>query len=206
MIIKNIYYEALFVGLYCMVLYLFMILIIILIQSNIKNFIIYFPENNASNFPKENIHDIFYLWNRIPNYDYNKNTHHIRRVAVNMGYFLFIFGFLKHFLGYLLGIQEYWCKIRVYNIALNHSKTLNNNKNHIWIWIILIVTSILEGFLFVGLGFIIYLLTKYKIENHLNIYDIKNYVIFFFLGWVIHFFAEWIGIHRFYIKYICTLF
>lgn len=113
---------------------------------------------------------------------------------ISQTYFLFIFGFLKHFLGYFLGIHKYWCNL--------HSNYTNNEKNKYWkkIWI-LIITSLLEGILFVIIGRIVYSFVYF-------IFKIKwtNYIYFFFLGIFIHFLAELIGIHDYYSKNICKYF
>lgn len=138
---------------------------------------------------------------------------------ISTKYFLFLFGFLKHFLGYFLGIHNYWCKLHK-----NNSTNNNNNNNalnikfnfkfnlvgsigsigSIGFYSILLTTSLLEGILFVIIGGLIEHIFKYKIsKNNLKIDNLENYLYFFFLGIFMHIFSEWIGIHTFYIHFIC---
>ena len=92
---------------------------------------------------------------------------------------LFLTGFFKHYLGYFTGIQDYYCKINKNN--QNYSSKPTN----------IILESLLEGFLFIYIGFLISLLIK------------NRYLLFFILGFFIHIIAEFFGIHYLFLLYNC---
>jgi hypothetical protein len=103
--------------------------------------------------------------------------------------FLFIFGFLKHFFGYYLGIQNYFCKhCDNSNVIENENKKANIKP--------LLLHSILEGiyFLLIGsIGFIYFESNRYRI------------ILFFIIGVLTHLIAEWIGIHKYFCSNICII-
>jgi len=105
-------------------------------------------------------------------------------LKLNLYYFLFIFGFLKHFLSYYFGIHDYYC---------NNGYACNNcnNSNKISDIKYLLFDSILEGFLFIIVGYYI-----------LNCFANK-YLGFFVIGVFLHLFAELFYIHKFFCKYRC---
>lgn len=102
---------------------------------------------------------------------------------------LFILGFSKHFLGYLLGLHSLYCKngasckgmnIRDTNIFPGYEKKIVKP-------IYKFLESIVEGFVFLFLGFI---LQKNGIKN--------KYLIVFFIGIFLHLFSEIIGLHTYF--------
>jgi len=93
----------------------------------------------------------------------------------NIYYKIFIIGFIKHFLGYYLGLHNYYCSYDC------------NNSNSIAISNYLITDSIGEGFLFLFL----YTLIKFN----------KNNIIF--VGIFIHLLFEILGFHKLFCKYRC---
>ena len=90
----------------------------------------------------------------------------------NLYVFLFILGFLKHFIGYLFYIQSYYCKYG------NACKKYNFNKKK---KDFIIVESILEGLLFIAFGQLFLLFNKN--------------ISFFLLGFLLHLLFEITGIH-----------
>ena len=94
-------------------------------------------------------------------------------------FYLFIIGFLKHYISYYLQIQDYYC---YYN---NKKKTDNSY---------LFKDSLMEGIIFIFIGNIIV-----KLSN-LNIH-----ISLFITGFLFHIIAEYIGLHDFFILRRCIL-
>jgi hypothetical protein len=103
---------------------------------------------------------------------------------LNKYYFLFIFGFLKHYLSYYFGIHDYYCNNGYACRNCDNSKKISDTKY-------LLFDSILEGFLFIVVGHYI-----------LNCFANK-YLGFFVIGVFLHLFAELFFIHNFFCKYRC---
>ena len=102
-------------------------------------------------------------------------------------YFLFIFGFLKHYLSYYFGIHDYYCNN---GYACNNYNNYNNSKK-ISDTKYLLFDSILEGFLFIVVGHYIFNCFKNK--------DLG----FFVIGVFLHLSAELFFIHTFFCNYRC---
>lgn len=97
---------------------------------------------------------------------------------------LFLVGFLKHYLGYKLYIQDYYC---------NHSASCKKNASYASDKYLLEV-SVAEGAWFCALG----ILTMKKINSvETNMY------IMFFIGAVTHILAEFSGIHAEFCRINC---
>ena len=105
--------------------------------------------------------------------------------------FLFILGFLKHFLGYWLQLQTLYCN---YGIACKREK----NKQTTTHWKAKepsFIENIGEGILFVMVGFLIK-----------KIFHIHNiYLISFFIGLFTHLIFELLGFHAFFCKNRCFI-
>lgn len=91
---------------------------------------------------------------------------------------LFAVGFIKHLISYLIGIQDYYCKI--YKGDSYQSKPSN-----------IIIECLLEGLFFIYVG----LLLSKIIKN--------RYLLFFLLGFFIHIISEFYGIHSIFLMYNC---
>jgi hypothetical protein len=128
-----IIYESLFVGLYCLFIYIM-----------------------------------------FSNFNLNLNKH----------CFLFLFGFLKHYLSYYFGIHDYYCNNGYACNKCSRNKKISDIEY-------LLFDSILEGFLFVIVGSYI-----------LNCFTNK-YLAFFVIGVFLHLFAELFYIHKFFCKNRC---
>ncbi len=102
-------------------------------------------------------------------------------ISSNFPLLLFVVGFFKHFLGYYLKIQDYYC-----NSCMKNSKSLVSVRD-------LIVESILEGGVFIILG----LLLKVFIEN--------RWILMFLLGFLLHVIAEYVGVHKYFCKNRCVV-
>ena len=102
-------------------------------------------------------------------------------VSSNFVLLLFVVGFLKHFLGYYLKIQDYYC-----NSCVKGSKSQVSTRN-------LIIESILEGGVFIILG----LLLKVFIES--------RWILMFLLGFLLHMIAEFTGVHKYFCKNRCVI-
>ena len=89
---------------------------------------------------------------------------------------LFVTGFFKHFLGYFSGIHGYYCK-----------KGCGKDKAFIQLSD-LFAQSILEGLLFVSLG--------YKLSR-------VHFIHIFFIGILLHIVFEALGIHKYFCHYYC---
>ena len=102
-------------------------------------------------------------------------------VSSNFTLLLFVVGFLKHFLGYYLKIQDYYCAS-----CVKGSKSYTTKQ-------ILFGESILEGVVFIMLGFLL----KVFIEN--------RWVLMFLLGFLLHMIAEFAGVHKYFCKNRCVI-
>lgn len=104
-------------------------------------------------------------------------------------YFWFILGFIKHFLSYHIGIHTYYCKNG--NACVNKDTGVKNNiiadKKYLF------VDSILEGFLFVILGY--YIVPLFG----------NNYIGVFTVGYYIHIVMEYINVHKYFCNNRCSL-
>lgn len=92
---------------------------------------------------------------------------------------LFITGFIKHFLGHYVRIQEYYC-----NTIVTHCKAK--------VGIELILESILEGIAFVIIGLL------------LNLFIEDWYILMFLLGFLLHIITEFTGFHTYFCNYRCV--
>ena len=101
---------------------------------------------------------------------------------------LFICGFLKHFLGFLFGIWNWYC---IYGFACKEI-TRNDKlyKKELPLFSI-IKDSIYEAFLFLLVGMILHIFLKNKI------------LLFFIIGFGLHIIFEYIGIHKFFCIHNC---
>ena len=102
-------------------------------------------------------------------------------ISSNFTLLLFVVGFLKHFLGYYLKIQDYYC-----------ATCVKGSKSHVSTKI-LFGESILEGGLFIVLG----LLLGVFIEN--------RSLLMFLLGFLLHIIAEFVGVHKYFCKTRCLV-
>lgn len=83
--------------------------------------------------------------------------------------FLFIVGFLKHFLAYYLNIHNYYC-----HIPPNKTAPISN----------LVLESLMEGFSFIVIGYLMsFYLVPYLASS------------FFVIGFTLHIIAELTGVH-----------
>ena len=89
----------------------------------------------------------------------------------------FLTGFLKHFLGRFIGIHSLYCKM--------HKLEINKIN-----FVTLLEESILEGFLYLIAGNIIF---KYF-----------NVGSFFIIGFILHIVFEMLGIHRSFLQNTCN--
>lgn len=100
---------------------------------------------------------------------------------LNKHCFLFLFGFLKHYLSYYFGIHDYYCNN---GYACKKCKQKSDIEY-------LLFDSIIEGFLFIIVG-------NYILNCFAN-----KYLGFFVIGVFLHLFAELFYIHEFFCKYRC---
>lgn len=120
-------------------------------------------------------------------------------------YLLFWTGIMKHFLGYVLGIQSYYCN---YGYACNavkereeekekeekeqsDSKQTTTNKVAYNTSYHLIIECIIEGIAYVVIGTIINTLITHKI------------LVVFFTGFILHILSEILGIHTYFCENRC---
>ena len=88
---------------------------------------------------------------------------------------LFITGFIKHFLGYYSGLHTLYCNSKIYkSISILSFKEL-------------FIQSLIEGILFIILGYFI---------GH-------SYINIFFIGLILHIAFDILKIHKFYINNYC---
>ena len=119
------------------------------------------------------------------------------KLKINIYQKLFIVGFFKHFLGYVLGLHKLYID---YGYACKNylSKNIKNDTiptQTIYNYLLLFISSVFEGFCFLFIGFFI------DYFNFVNIKNVRNnIIIYFFIGFLFHLFAEYFGIHKMYCK------
>ena len=112
-----------------------------------------------------------------------------RPFITNYYVLLLVVGFLKHLLGYYLYIHQYYC-----NYGDTCKKQHNSKKNYVATNYHIILDSLLESIMFLVLGSLLALiLTNPK----------QIYIIFFFIGVLLHIIAEKVGIHALFCKTNC---
>jgi len=94
---------------------------------------------------------------------------------------LFCVGFLKHWFGYYIGIQTYYCNI----VNNKHNAHLIATPEHLFL------ISLIEGVIFVLLFNIFHLFIK------------TIWISIFFTGVSLHSLAEVTGVHKFFILNMC---
>jgi hypothetical protein len=102
----------------------------------------------------------------------------IVRIFANKNILLFVTGFMKHFVGYYIGLHEEYC-----NYKKNSTRRLKIKKNIIQIS----MESFFEGIVFFSIGLF------FK-KNY-------SYLLLFSIACGLHIFAELIGIHKYFCKY-----
>ena len=102
----------------------------------------------------------------------------INFTGLNVSTCVFITGFLKHFLGYFLGIHGMYCN--KYNLKADSLKLHQ-----------LFVESVLEGLAFIFLFTFI----------HKHVKDLNLSILL--LGFSLHILSELSGIHRYFLSYHC---
>lgn len=105
----------------------------------------------------------------------------------NIYLLLFFIGFVKHFLGYYLYFQQYYCN---YGYACSSKK----QKKLITPFAELFGESCIEGLACIGLGTIL-LQIPYLHK--------REKIIFFLLGFILHIISELIGLHTYFCKNKC---
>ena len=127
-------------------------------------------------------------------------------------FLFFITGFCKHFFAYFLGIHQYYCRhgwACISHKPISSNKYLDYNsafafKNQKWKdWIHLIAWSIGEGIIFIMAYYIFFLAIKGEKKYKYN--SIVGLSIFiFFMGFILHILAEWIGLHSYFCHNQCN--
>lgn len=110
--------------------------------------------------------------------------------------FLFILGFMKHLLGYWIQLQTLYCN---YGVACK----INKNTSLMNTWKAkepLFIENIVEGLLFVIVGFLIHLCTFKKLFDFQNIYYVS-----FMIGVFAHLIFDLVGFHTFFCKKRCFI-
>lgn len=112
--------------------------------------------------------------------------------VLNFIFFFFTLGFIKHLLGFYLGLQSFYC-----NYGVECSKRENNT--NLEAVRPSFFENLLEGIVFVLFGCILRNIFLILLKYGNNIYLIS-----FFTGFFLHFISDMVGIHSFFCKYYCT--
>ena len=102
-------------------------------------------------------------------------------ISSNFTLLLFVVGFLKHFLGYYLKIQDFYC-----DTCVKGSKSQVTTRG-------LFIESILEGGVFIIFGLL------------LGVFIKNRGVLMFLLGLLLHILAEIAGVHKYFCKNRCVV-
>jgi hypothetical protein len=115
----------------------------------------------------------------------------IQKNVLNFIFFFFTLGFIKHLLGFYLGLQTFYCNYGVECSKRENNKNLEARKPTFF-------ENLLEGIVFVVFGCILRNLFSILFKYGNNIYLIS-----FFTGFFLHLISDIIGVHTFFCKYYC---
>jgi len=107
----------------------------------------------------------------------------------NIYVLLFFIGFIKHFLGYYLYFQQYYCN---YGYACSSKK----QKKLVTPFAELVGESCIEGFACIGLGTLLLQIPYLRRRER---------IIFFLLGFILHIISELFGLHNYFCKNKCQI-
>lgn len=110
----------------------------------------------------------------------------------NVFVFLFVLGFLKHFMGYYLGLHTYYCKNPDSTGYLQNKTTSIQCIDSIPFTSKLFMASIFEGLLFIGMGWLFFDVLRASNHPALSI---------FFIGVLLHIFSDIVGGHRYFCQH-----
>ena len=185
----SVIWESVFVGFYCVFIYLLVV-----------GFFSYTPFRieNAQSWPafrpiKRPLMGV-------------SNEKRCKKINLPPEVVLFLTGFIKHFMGWILQIHKLYCN---YGTAcINKRGDVYKTGTEIYI----IPESILEGFLFVVVGLLIFgvlhcFFSPLHIKNMKMCYQWVglDMVGIFLIGVFFHLLAEWLGIHSLFCKYRCLI-
>jgi hypothetical protein len=107
----------------------------------------------------------------------------------NKYFILFIVGFVKHLLGGYLNIHNFYCNYGYSCYLHNDCKNgkCYDDKKYLFL------RSLFEGLLYLFVGFILIELP----------FGLKNIYLYFLIGFILHTFSEWLGIHKYFCKTYC---
>jgi len=108
----------------------------------------------------------------------------INYLPFNLIYKLFLVGFIKHYFGYLSGIQSYYCNLY---LSKNRNDKYEVESNSI------LLESLFEGIIYIYIGLLLS-----KIFTNC-------YLISFTLGFCLHIISDFYGIHTFFLKNNCHI-
>ena len=110
--------------------------------------------------------------------------------VLNFIFFFFTLGFIKHFLGFYLGLQSFYCNYGIECRKRENNTNLKARKPSFF-------ENLSEGIIFVVFGLIL--------KNLFSIFKYGNniYLISFFTGFFLHLISDIIGVHTFFCKYYC---
>lgn len=111
----------------------------------------------------------------------------------NIYVLLFFIGFVKHFLGYYLYFQQYYCK---YGYACSQHKKQQDQKDQKTTFAELFGESCIEGLACIGLGTLLLQIPYLRR---------KERIIFFLLGFILHIISELLGLHSYFCKNKCQI-
>lgn len=106
-------------------------------------------------------------------------------------FFFFTLGFIKHFLGFYLGLQSFYCNYGIECSKKDDNNNLEARRPSFF-------ENLLEGIVFVLFGLIFK-----NIFSMLLKYGNNIYLISFFTGFFLHFISDMVGVHAFFCKYYC---
>jgi len=121
---------------------------------------------------------------------------YLLNVKNNLYLFFFLTGFLKHFIGYYLGLQSYYCNrgnacVRVLEDGKQEEERNKYKTKHVE-GFAMILESVFEGWAFVSLGVLFSKVIKKR-----------EIVCCFLIGFVLHVLFEMLSIHETFCKTRC---
>lgn len=107
---------------------------------------------------------------------------------------LLITGFLKHYVGYYLGLHEYYYHYGEQCLKIRNKEGTRNIRKIVFKTgqKILLIQSGIEAILFIIVGYLFHWLFK----------NLNYYILFFIIGFSLHIMAEFLGIHKWFCRHI----
>jgi hypothetical protein len=121
----------------------------------------------------------------------------LHQLSIDVYLCLMITGFFKHFIGYYIGLQTWYCNNGATCISVHKKQT-----KYIGLPTNLFYNSIVESIFYLFFGLIFYFILLKILDKYLLQYIFI--ILYFLLGFFLHIFANHVGIHKSFCIHNCA--